>query len=87
MYTSVVSRDSGDKPASADFINNHMEITSTRQIIKSGWIFKASESDEGIVIVAFNPAFEYSTVKFFTTPEKAKDWVDNLCIQSKEMLK
>jgi hypothetical protein len=65
-----------------------MEITSAKLVIRSGWIFKASESEDGVIaIVAFNPAFEYSTVKFFPSEAKAKDWVDNLCIQSKEMLK
>ncbi len=59
-----------------------LTIRSLPTVSLAGWLFKASEHDSGILIVAFSLIDNYSSVRFFTSEKEAHDWVDFLLLTS-----
>lgn len=57
-------------------------IRSLPTVRLNGWDFKASESNGGIVIVAFSTSSGFSIVQYFTTEDAAHKWIDYIMMKS-----
>lgn len=59
-------------------------VTILPLVQRGDWLFKTSVNDmDGVIcIVAFNPIFQYSNVRFFDSENRAADWVECLIMQS-----
>jgi hypothetical protein len=62
-----------------------MAIISLEAVNRNGTTFKVSlNKDTGTILVhAYNETFNWSQVRFFSSEYSAKNWIDNLVIQSK----
>ena len=62
-------------------------ITSIPLVRKEDWLFKVSVLNGTIMIVGYNPLFQWSHIRFFSSEDEAKNWVEYLMLQSKHMMK
>lgn len=49
------------------------------------WIFKVSTLDGNVMVFAVNTTFQWSSIRFFSTEESAKNFVDLLIIQTENL--
>jgi hypothetical protein len=61
-----------------------MDVTlvSLDSIKKSGWTFKVSQCDsevgDGFLVVAVFDLMDYSRIKYFSSSEQAREWINDL---------
>lgn len=62
----------------------NIPVTYLPLIQRGDWLFKTSvNNNDGVIcIVAFNPIFQYTNVRYFDSETMAADWVNYLIMQS-----
>jgi hypothetical protein len=65
----------------------NMNLASPLVVRRNDWLFKVSvNNDEGIILVhAYNETFMWSQIRFFDSENTAKNWVDYLVMQVKDL--
>lgn len=63
------------------------DTLSLEPIIVADWIFKVSQLEGKLMIVAFNPIFSWSHIRFFDADHEANNWANYLIMQTESLKK
>lgn len=59
-----------------------MELVSAKIMTHENWLFKVSESHAATMVFAFNPIFQYSVIRFFSSDMEARNWIEFLILSA-----
>ncbi len=64
------------------------KIVSLEPIRHGSWFFKVSANDieEGVLVVAANPIFNYYRCKYFSDSGQAREWINLMVSYTKEAI-
>ena len=62
-------------------------LHSLSTVKRGDFLFKLSEMDGRILLVSHSPIFQYTNIRFFDSESMAKNFIEYLVMQSKEMKK
>lgn len=61
-----------------------ISMTSLRTVRRDDWLFKVSELNGNICVVAYNVMFNWTNVRFFQNETRAQLHVDYLCLTAEQ---
>ena len=64
------------------FDKSEFKLASLEEISRGSWSFKVSANnyESGILIIASNYQFDYTTCKYFSNHIEAREWLNNMVI-------
>jgi hypothetical protein len=62
-----------------------MRLISLDLIRIEDWLFKVSQIEKNILVVVYNHTFMWSNTRFFPSEESARNWIDYLVLQGKNL--
>lgn len=60
-------------------------MVSLDPVLIEDWMFKVSTYDGNVMVFAYNKLFQWSSIRYFNTEDGAKNFVDYLVMQSKNL--